>query len=88
MSLEDFLAAKRLLKNNNNRNEFLAEEFGKRGLTNLSIAFYENEINSLTNSNPDEEILTRSLDLQWKYHELLSGTGETKKTQKYSELKI
>ncbi len=79
LSLEDFLAAKRLLKNNNNRNEFLAEEFGKRGLTNLSIAFYENEINSLTNSNPDEEILTRSLDLQWKYHELLSGTGETKK---------
>ena len=46
LSLEDFLAAKRLLKNNNNRNEFLAEEFGKRGLTNLSIAFYENEINS------------------------------------------
>jgi hypothetical protein len=79
ITLEDFLAAKRLLNINKNRNEHLAEEFSSRGLKDLSILFYEQELKSLTNSNPDEEILLRSLQLQWKYNKLLYGTSEITK---------
>ncbi len=80
-SLEDYLAAKKLLQNINDRNEFLAEEFSHRGLTDLSKAYYEKEVSKLNVSIPDERILTRFLHLQQKYSELLNFDGEFKKLE-------
>lgn len=79
IALEDFLAAKSMLRNTETRNELLADEFSSRGLTELSKAYFEQEIRNLTSNNPDDESLIRSLHLQEKYSELLKSIGEIKK---------
>ena len=79
LSLEDFLAAKRMLRDSDKRNELLADEFSSRGLTEFARAYFEQEISNLSSSNPDDGILIKSLHLQEKYSELLKGIGEIKK---------
>ncbi len=79
LTLEDFLTAKRMLKDIEIRNELLSDEFTSRGLTDLSKAYFEKEISNLTSSKPDDRILMKSLHLQEKYIELLRSIGEIKR---------